>query len=67
MFKIVMTISIIIVATAWIAYGTWRIVTRFSENKRPKRTTRHLQQRKESFDNYIKKLQNYEKKPYKHQ
>jgi len=64
MFKIVMTISIIIVAIGWIAYGTWRVVSRFSEKKRPKRTTRHLQQRKESFDNYIQKLQNYEKKPY---
>ncbi len=66
MFKIVMIISIIIIAIGWIAHGTWRVVTRFSEKKRPKRTTRHLQQRKESFDNYIKKLQNYGKKPYEH-
>jgi len=66
MFKIVMTISIIIVVIGWVAYGTWRVVSGFSRDKKPKRTTKHLQQRKEVFDNYIKKLQNYEKKPYEH-
>jgi len=64
MFKIVMTTLAIIVAMGWIAYGVWRIVSRFREKNRPKRTTKHLQERKESFERYIKKLENYKKKPY---
>ena len=59
-----MTISIMIVAIGWIAYGIWRIVTHFSKDEKPRRTTKHLQQRKDSFDKYIQKLQNYEKKSY---
>ena len=64
MFKITMTILITMVAIGWIAYGTWRIVTHFSEKKRTKRTTGHLEQRKQSFERYIKKLEDFEKKPY---
>jgi hypothetical protein len=70
MFKITMIILVTIVAIGWIAYGIWRIVTHFLEKKRPKRTTGHLEQRKQSFERYInwnalrKNLISVSKEPY---
>jgi hypothetical protein len=65
MFKLVMTILTAVVAIGWIAYLAWWVVTHLSERKRPKRTTQYLQKKRDSFDNYAKKLQNFEKEPYK--
>jgi hypothetical protein len=65
MFKIVWITAAIIVAIGWIAYGVWRIADHLQEKKRPKPTTKHLQQVKRSFDDYIKKMEKYEKPTYK--
>jgi hypothetical protein len=65
MYKIVMITSAIIVGMGWIAYGVWRIIDHFQEKKRPKPTTRHLQEVKRSFDDYIRKMEKYKKPTYK--
>lgn len=65
MYKIVMITSAVIVGIGWIAYGFWRIAEHFQERKRPKPTTKHLQHVKKSFDEYIKKVEKYEKPTYK--
>lgn len=65
MFKIIWITAAAIVAIGWIAYGIWRLKEHFEEKKRPKPTTKHLRQVKESFDDYIKKVEKYKKPTYK--
>jgi hypothetical protein len=65
MFKTVWIIAAVIVAIVWIAYGIWRLIDHFQEKKRPKPTTKHLREVKGSFDDYIKKMEKYEKPTYK--
>jgi hypothetical protein len=65
MFKIVMITSAIVVGMGWIAYAVWRIRDYFQEKKRPKPTTKHLQEVKKSFDDYLKKVASFEKPTYK--
>lgn len=66
MFKTVMITTAVIVALGWIAYGLWEIIIRHMEKNKPKQTTEHLQKVKKSFDDYTKKMENYELKPYEH-
>jgi len=49
---------------AWIVYGVYRLVVYLRDKNRPERTTKHLRQVRDSFDEYMKKLEKYEKKPY---
>lgn len=65
MLRIVWIAAAIILATGWIIYGVWRIIDYFQEKKRPKPTTKHLQKVKKSFEEYAKKMQNYERPTYK--
>jgi len=65
MYKTVMITAAIILALGWTAYGIWRIVDHFQEKKRPVSTTKHLQKVKKSFEEYAKKMQNYNKPTYK--
>jgi len=65
MFKIIWIAVAIIVAIGWIAYGVWRLRERSEEKKRPKPTTEHLKQVRKSFDDYIQKMEKYEKPTYK--
>ncbi|MHC4482536.1 MAG: hypothetical protein ACYSW4_03205 [Planctomycetota bacterium] len=65
MFKIVWITAAVILAIGWIAYGVWRIIDYFREKKKPKPTTKHLQQAKKTFDDYIEKMKKYEKPTYK--
>jgi len=65
MFKIVMITAVIIVGTGWVAYAVWRVREYLEEKKRPKQTTKHLQEVKNSFDDYVKKLEKFKKPTYK--
>ncbi len=69
MFKIVMITVAIIVAAGWIAYGVWRVVTSYTEKKKPKQRSERLQQAKKSMDDYAKKMKDYDyrEKPYQRQ
>ena len=64
MFKTIWIAAVIILATAWIIYCAWRIIDYFQEKKRPKPTTKHLQQVKKSFEEYAKKMESYKKPTY---
>lgn len=65
MFRTIWIIAAITLAIAWIIYGIWRIIDYIQEKKRPKPTTKHLQQVKKSFEEYEKKMANYKKPTYK--
>lgn len=65
MFRIIWITAAVILAAGWIIYGVWRIIDYFQEKKRPKPTTKHLQQIKKSFDEYAKKMEDYKKPTYK--
>ncbi|MHC4617746.1 MAG: hypothetical protein ACYTEQ_08330 [Planctomycetota bacterium] len=65
MFKIIWLTAAAIVAVGWIAYGIWRLKEYFEEKKRPKPKTKHLQEVKKSFDDYVKKMENFKKPTYK--
>jgi len=65
MFRTIWIIAAVVMAIAWIIYGIWRIIDYIQEKKRPKPTTKRLQQAKKSFEEYTKKMQNYKKPTYK--
>ncbi|MHC4623013.1 MAG: hypothetical protein ACYS4W_03830 [Planctomycetota bacterium] len=65
MFKILWLTAAIIVGLGWIAYGIWRLKEHIEEKKRPKPKPKHLQQVKKSFDDYVKKMENFKKPTYK--
>ena len=64
MYKIIMISAVIILATAWIIYGVWRIITYYSQKNKPEQKPEHLQKVKKSFDDYINKMEKFEKKTY---
>jgi uncharacterized membrane-anchored protein YhcB (DUF1043 family) len=64
MFRTIWIIAAVILAVAWIIYGLWKIIDHFREKKRPKPTTKHLQQVKKSFEEYAKKMESYKKPTY---
>lgn len=57
-------VGAIIVAGGWIAYGIWRYKTYLREKNEPERKTEHLEKVKKSFEDYTKKMEQYELKPY---
>ena len=65
MFRTIWIAAAIIIAVVWTIYGAWRIIDQLQEKKRPKPTTKHLQQAKKSFEEYTKKMQNYKRPTYK--
>ncbi len=65
MFKVIIITAAVIVALGWIAYGIWNVMENIKEKKRPKPTTEHLQGVKKSFEDYLKKVEKFEKKTYK--
>jgi len=66
MFKIIWLTAAAIVGLGWIAYGIWWLKEYFEEKKRPKPTTKHLEEVKKSFDDYVKKMESFKKPTYKH-
>ncbi len=64
MFKVMIIAAAIILALGWIAYGIWTVMENIKEKKRPRPTTRHLEEVKKSFDDYLKKVKKFEKKTY---
>ena len=64
MFKVLMITAVIILITGWIAYGAWVFINHRREKDKPKKKTEHLEKVKKSFDDYIKRLQDYKRKPY---
>ena len=63
MFKVMIIAAAIILALGWIAYGIWTVMENIKEKKRPRPTTKHLEEVKKSFDDYLKKVKKFEKKP----
>jgi len=64
MFKVMIIAAAIILALGWIAYGIWTVMENIKEKKRPRPTTKHLEEVKKSFDDYLKKVKKFEKKTY---
>jgi hypothetical protein len=65
MFKTIWLTAAAIVAVGWIVYGVWRLKEHIEEKKRPKPKPKHLQEVKKSFDDYVKKMENFKKPTYK--
>jgi hypothetical protein len=65
MFKIIWVGAAAVVAIGWIAYGVWRIIDHLQEKRRPRPKTKHLQEVRKSFDDYLKKMEDYKKPTYK--
>ncbi len=73
MTSVIIVVSMVLVALGWIGYGIWRWreikmekeQPELEEQKRKEGQTEHLKQVKESFDDYIKKMEKFEKKTYK--
>jgi plastocyanin domain-containing protein len=65
MFWIIMGSLAGVIAIGWIGYGVWWYLEYKREKSRPKPTTEHLKQVRSSFDEYIKKMEKFEKKVYK--
>ena len=55
-----MIIGIAVVGIGWIAYGIWWHVTGYLEKKKPKPKSKV----KKSFEEYVKKMEKFEKKTY---
>jgi hypothetical protein len=64
MFKVMIIAAAITLALGWIAYGIWTVMENIEEKKRPRPTTKHLEEVKKSFDDYLKKVKKFEKKTY---
>jgi len=56
--------AVIIVAIGWVAFGIWKIKIHLDDKNKPKRTTKHLQKVKDSFEEYTKKMEKQKLKPY---
>ena len=63
MYKIVVIVGFSLVALGWIGYGIWNYLEnkREKENPTPKPTTEHLNKVRQSFDDYMEKMKNFEK------
>ena len=65
MFKYFMIISVTLLAIGWTAYGIWNYLEDRKEKKGGKRqTTERNQKARDSFEEYTKKMENFEKKIY---
>jgi len=64
MFWKVMIALIAILAIAWIIYGIWNYRENIKEKNRPRKKTEHLEQVRKSFEDYTKKMENFQKKIY---
>ena len=64
MFKTLVIPLAIIVVIGWAAYGAWKIINHYKEKNKPEQKTKHLENVKDSFDDYTRKLANYKKTPY---
>jgi len=60
----ILLIGAILVGIGWIAYGIWCYKERQREKEEPEQSTEHLQKVKKSFEEYTKKMEDYELKPY---
>jgi hypothetical protein len=67
MFKTVMIILVAINVLGWIAYGIWQRRQRIEQQKHPQKKTEHLDEVRKSFEDYAKKLKEFEKPPHKKQ
>lgn len=67
MFWKIMISAFAILAIGWVAYGIYEYRARLQEKKnpKPKPGTEHLQKVKDSFDDYTKQLESFERKTYK--
>jgi len=67
MFKTVMIILVVANVLGWIAYGIWQRRQRIEQQKNPQQKTEHLKQVRKSFEDYARKLKEFEKPPRKKQ
>lgn len=54
----------IIVALGWAGYGIWLYKIRQEEKKQPPKKTEHLEKVKKSFEDYAKKMAEFQLKPH---
>jgi hypothetical protein len=67
MFKTVMICAFAFLGVCWTAYWIYEWQLRVEEKRTPRRkrpTTEHLEQVKKSFEEYARKLEEYELKAY---
>ena len=64
MFWTLIGIAVVILAIGWIAYGIWEYRMRLEEKKTPREASEKLKKAKESFAEYVKKMETF-KKPEK--
>ncbi len=72
MTKVIILVSMSVMALGWIGYGIWRWREMHIEKHQPElkkqkistEKTEHLKKVKSSFDDYIKKMEKFEKKTY---
>ncbi len=64
MYKLII-IGALIVAIGWIAYGIWWYKVSREEKSQPKPRSEQLQKARKSFQEYVEKMKEFEKKkPY---
>ena len=64
MFKYFMIISVTLLAIGWAAYGIWNYLEDRKEKKSGKQITQRNRKAKDSFEEYTKKMESFEKKIY---
>ena len=64
MYKIGMIIAIAGLVVGWIAYGIYRVISGRMEKKQFAKKSERLEAANKSFENYTKKMADYELKPY---
>ena len=60
---ILLIAAAVIVALGWAGYGIWLYKVRQEEKKQPNKKTEHLEKVKKSFEDYAKKMAEYQLKP----
>jgi len=66
MFWKIMIGAVSVLAVSWIAYAIYEYRWRMEEKRDPKKkpTTERLKKVKDSFEDYTKQMENYERKDY---
>jgi hypothetical protein len=65
MFWKIWLIGAIVIVLGWVAYGVWRVIDSYREKKRPTPRSKRLQEVRKSFEEYAKKMKQFEKPTYK--
>ena len=64
MYKLIVIGGGAVIVLGWIAYGIYTYLENKKEKNMPKRRSQHFNKVKNSFDDYAKKMAEFEKKKY---